>query len=430
MRANRVQRFAAFLHLSLIAAGASAAADEPLTTPLALQPAVAFSKLKWEGWSAESDSGILTPIRPITVTHAGDGSNRVFVPEQRGKIYVFANDQNAEKTTTYLDITSKVSYNDKTDEEGLLGLAFHPKYKENGRLFVYYTNKATPHRNILAAYRVSKDDPNRADPDSEEILLDIKKPFWNHDGGTIAFGPDGFLYVALGDGGAANDPLGNGQKLSTILGKILRIDVDHKDGDKNYAIPKDNPFVDKADARPEIWAYGLRNVWRMAFDRKTGTLWAGDVGQDVWEEIDLITRGGNYGWNIREGKHPFIKKGATAPAVAEAPQGAIDPIWEYHHDVGKSITGGSVYRGKRLPELDGAYLYADYVTAKIWALRYDPDSKRVTANQEIPFSQKLPIMSFGEDEEGDVYFTTFSLSGQGIFRFERGGDAAAAAGGK
>ena len=209
---------------------------------------------------AESDSGILTPIRPITVTHAGDGTNRVFVPEQRGKIYAFANDQNAEQTTTYLDITSKVSYNDKTDEEGLLGLAFHPKYKENGHFFVYYTNKATPHRNIVAGYRVSKDDPNRADPDSEEILLDIKKPFWNHDGGTITFGPDGYLYIALGDGGAANDPMGNGQKLSTILGKILRIDVDHKDGDKNYAIPKDNPFVGKADARPEIWAYGLRNV--------------------------------------------------------------------------------------------------------------------------------------------------------------------------
>ena len=169
---------------------------------------------------------------------------------------------------------------------------------------------------------------------------------------------------------------------------------------------------------------------RMAFDRKTGTLWAGDVGQDVWEEIDLITRGGNYGWNIREAKHPFIKKGATEPAVAEAPPGAIDPIWEYHHDIGKSITGGSVYRGKRLPELEGAYLYADYVTAKIWALRYDPASQRVTANQEIPFSQKLPIMSFGEDEDGDVYFATFSLSGQGIFRFERGGEASAAAGGK
>jgi glucose/arabinose dehydrogenase len=410
----------------LVAAASSVAADDVLTAPLALRPAVAFPKLQWTGWSAESDTGILQPIRPIMVTYAPDGTNRVFVPEQRGTIYVFANDQNAEVAAPFLDIQSKVAYYDKTDEEGLLGLAFHPNYRDNGRLFIYYTNKAEKHRNILAAYRVSKDDPNRADPESEQILLDIKKPFWNHDGGTIAFGPDGFLYIALGDGGAANDPHANGQKLSTILGKILRIDVDHKDGDLAYAVPKDNPFVGQKEARPEIWAYGLRNVWRMAFDRKTGLLWAGDVGQDYWEEIDLIERGGNYGWNIREGMHPFIKKDATEPAVAERPPGAIDPIWEYHHDVGKSITGGLVYRGKRLPELEGAYLYADYITAKIWALRYDPATKKVTANQEIPFPQKLPIMSFGEDADGDVYFTTNALSGQGLYRFERATDESAA----
>jgi glucose/arabinose dehydrogenase len=410
----------------LVAAASSVAANDVLTAPLALRPAVAFPKLQWTGWSAESDTGILQPIRPIMVTYAPDGTNRVFVPEQRGTIYVFANDQNAEVAAPFLDIQSKVAYYDKTDEEGLLGLAFHPNYRDNGRFFIYYTNKAEKHRNILAAYRVSKDDPNRADPESEQILLDIKKPFWNHDGGTIAFGPDGFLYIALGDGGAANDPHANGQKLSTILGKILRIDVDHPDANLPYAVPKDNPFVGQKEARPEIWAYGLRNVWRMAFDRKTGLLWAGDVGQDYWEEIDLIERGGNYGWNIREGMHPFIKKDATEPAVAERPPGAIDPIWEYHHDVGKSITGGLVYRGKRLPELEGAYLYADYITAKIWALRYDPATKKVTANQEIPFPQKLPIMSFGEDADGDVYFTTNALSGQGLYRFERATDESAA----
>ena len=406
-----------------------AVADDDVTTsPLPLAPAVAFPKLQWTGWTAETDEGTLQPIRPIMVTFAADGTNRVFVPEQRGTIYVFPNDQNAETAAPFLNIQPKVAYYDKTDEEGLLGLAFHPKYRQNGRFFVYYTNKATPHRNILASYRVSKDDPNRADPDSEEILLDIKKPFWNHDGGTIAFGPDGYLYIALGDGGAANDPMGNGQKLSTILGKILRIDVDHKDAGLPYAIPKDNPFVGHKEARPEIWAYGLRNVWRMAFDRETGLLWAGDVGQDYWEEINLIERGGNYGWNIREGKHPFIKKGATEPAVAEAPKNAIDPLWEYHHDAGKSITGGLVYRGKRLPELAGAYLYADYITNKIWALRYDPATKKVTANQEIPFPQKLPIMSFGEDADGDVYFTTNALSGQGLYRFERTADGPAAGG--
>ena len=417
------------LALLLTIGSAAASADDVVTTPLARRPAVAFPKLQWTGWSAESDSGLLQPIRPILVTYAGDGTNRIFVPEQRGTIYVFPNDQNAETAAVFLDIQSKVAYSDKMDEEGLLGLAFHPRYRDDGRFFVYYTNKETPHRNILASYRVSKDDPGHADPESEEILLDIKKPFWNHDGGTITFGPDGYLYVALGDGGAANDPMGNGQKLLTILGKILRIDVDRKDAGLPYAIPPDNPFVGRADARPEIWAYGLRNVWRMAFDRHTGLLWAGDVGQDIWEEIDLIVKGGNYGWNIREGLHLFIKKGADAPAVAEASPGAIDPIWEYHHDVGKSITGGLVYRGKRLPELAGAYLYADYITAKIWALRYDPATKKVTANQEIPFPQKLPIMSFGEDEEGDVYFTTNALSGQGLYRFERGeADAGAAAG--
>ena len=405
--------------IASFAVGRAAADDDILTKPLALQPVVAFPKLQWAGWSPEGDDGIAQPIRPMLVTHAGDGTNRVFVPEQRGKIYVFPNDQNAETAAVFLDISDKVSYSDKTNEEGLLGLAFHPRYRDNGRFFVYYTNKSSPHRNIVAGYRVSKDDPNHADPDSEEILLDIKKPFWNHDGGTIIFGPDGYMYIALGDGGAANDPHGNGQKLSTILGKILRIDVDHKDGDLPYAIPKDNPFVERSGARPEIWAYGLRNVWRMAFDRPTGTLWAGDVGQDTWEEIDLIERGGNYGWNIREGLHPFIKKGDTSPAVAEAPEGAIDPIWEYHHNIGKSITGGLVYRGKRLPELEGAYLYADYITVKIWALRYDAAAKKVTANQEIPVGANLPIMSFGEDEEGEVYFTTFSQAGQGLYRFER-----------
>ena len=189
--------------------------------------------------------------------------------------------------------------------------------------------------------------------------------------------------------------------------------------DRPYAIPADNPFVDTKDARPEIWAYGLRNVWRFAFDSKTGVLWAGDVGQDRWEEIDLIVKGGNYGWNIREGLHPFVKKGATEPAVAEKPTGAIDPIWDYDHDLGKSITGGLVYRGKNIPELDGAYLYADYVSGKLWALWYDADQKTVTANREIPLPKSIPIMSFGEDERGEVYFTTYSSEGKGIYGLSR-----------
>jgi glucose/arabinose dehydrogenase len=389
------------------------------TSPLPLKVDVAFANVEWPGWASGEETGTDNPLRPILVTHAGDGNNRLFVPTQQGVIYVLPNDQNATKADIFLDIEAKVSYNDKTNEEGFLGLAFHPTYRDNGQFFVYYTNKNKPHQNVVARYRVSKDDPNKADANSEEILFIFNKPFWNHDGGTLAFGPDGYLYIAVGDGGLANDPNKNGQKLSTLLGKMLRIDVDHKDGDLPYAIPADNPFVDNKDARPEIWAYGLRNVWRFAFDAKTGLLWAGDVGQDRWEEIDLITKGGNYGWNIREGLHPFIKKGATEPAVADKPAGAIDPIWDYDHELGKSITGGLVYRGKRIPELDGAYLYADYVTGKLWALWYDADQKAVTANREIPLPKSIPIMSFGADEQGEVYFTTYSSEGKGIYSLSR-----------
>ncbi len=403
------------LGAALLLAPALSAADLD-TTPLPLKTEVAFPNVKWPGFVSVEDSGVNNPLRPILLTSAGDGTNRVFVPTQQGKIYVLPNDQQATEAGVFLDIVDRVAYDDKTNEEGFLGLTFHPKYRDNGEFYVYYTNKAKKHQNVVARFRASKDDPNKADPSSEEILLVLNKPFWNHDGGTVAFGPDGYLYVAVGDGGLANDPFGNGQKLSTLLGKILRIDVDHKQGDLPYAIPKDNPFVGKPDARGEIWAYGLRNVWRLAFDAKTGVLWASDVGQDTWEEIDLIVKGGNYGWNIREGLHPFVKKGGKPPANDEKPSGMIDPIFEYHHDLGKSITGGIVYRGKDVPELNGAYLYADYVSGKLWALWYDEARKIVTANREIPLPKPIPIMSFGEDERGEVYFTTYSPEGQGVFR--------------
>src|SRR5262249_28263959 len=293
---------------------------------------------------------------------------------------------------------------------GFLGLTFHPQYRKNGEFFVFYTDKKARLENVVSRFRVSKDDPNRADPASEEELLRIKHPFWNHDGGTICFGPDGYLYVALGDGGAANDPFDHRQNLKSILGKVLRIDVDHKDRGLPYAIPKDNPFVSKKDVRPEIFAYGLRNVWRMAFDRKTGELWAADVGQNLWEEIDILKSGGNYGWNRREGWQPFGPRG-VGPR-----KDLIDPIWQYHHDIGKSITGGLVYRGERFKALQGAYVYGDYVSNRIWALRYDAEKKRVVANRPIR-DRGLPILSFGEDERGEIYFMTSSSVGQGIFRF-------------
>ncbi|MDZ4779584.1 MAG: PQQ-dependent sugar dehydrogenase [Planctomycetia bacterium] len=352
-------------------------------------------------------------VRPIVLTHAGDGTNRVFVASQLGKVYVFENDQQAKAPKVYLDIESRVVYKNNENEEGLLGMAFHPKYKENGQVIVYYTTTDAPHTSVISRFTVSKDDPNQADAASEEEILRIEQPYWNHNGGTIVFGPDGYLYIGMGDGGAGGDPHGNGQSLATVLGKVLRIDVDHKDEGLNYAIPKDNPFVNKPDARGEIWAYGIRNIWRMAFDPETNALWAADVGQDIWEEIDIIVGGGNYGWSVREGQHPFGKKGV------EARPDLIDPIYEYHHDHGKSITGGNVYRGKLVPDLVGKYLFADYVTGKVYALDYDLAANKLNGNHEIP-GNVSPVMSFGEDEQGETYYMTVLPDNRGeLYWFEQ-----------
>jgi glucose/arabinose dehydrogenase len=376
-------------------------------SPLAIHTEVAFPKLKWTGWSSTDDAGRATPLRPIVLTHAGDGSNRVFVATEQGVIHAFPNDQNATETKVFLDIQDRVVYTDKQNEEGFLGLAFHPKFKENGEFFVFYTTKAAKLTNVVSRFRVSKDDPNKADPASEEEILRFTKPFWNHDGGTIAFGPDGYLYVTHGDGGDANDPLKNAQNMNVLLGKILRIDVNAKADGKNYAVPKDNPFVGKDGVKPEIWASGFRNVWRFAFDRKGGQLWAADVGQNLWEEINVVEKGGNYGWSKRESWHPFSVLG-----VRENKE-MIEPVWEYHHDVGKSITGGTVYRGPKLPELDGHYLYGDYVSNRLWALKYDAEKKRTVANRPIR-DPGQPMLSFGEDERGEVYFLSVSATGKGI----------------
>jgi glucose/arabinose dehydrogenase/sugar lactone lactonase YvrE len=380
------------------------------TTPMKLKAELAFPNLKWAGWQGETDDGKINQFRPLMLTHAGDGSNRIFVGEQHGYVHVFPNDQNVNKSEIFLDIHDRVAYDDKTNEEGFLGMAFHPKYKENGEFFVFYTPKNRKLTNVVSRFKVSKDNPNRGDPGTEEELMQFTKIFWNHDGGTICFGPDGYLYVTHGDGGLKDDPQDQGQNLKSLLGKIHRIDVDHPDTGKKYGIPKDNPFVGKADVLPEIWAYGLRNVWRMSFDRKTGQLWAADVGQNLYEEIDLIQPGANLGWNRREGLHPFGPKGVNVN------KNMIDPIWEYHHDVGKSITGGHVYRGTRLPELDGAYLYGDYVSNRIWALWHDAKKGRVVANRPIK-DYGLPVYSFGEDEKGEVYVMTASQYGRGIYWF-------------
>ncbi len=379
--------------------------------PLTVSIVSAFPRLKWSGGLIGADTGLHRDARPLLLTGCGDGTNRIFVATEYGTVHGWKNDPNTDTMTTFLDIRDRVQYDDKVSEEGFLGLAFHPKFKQNGEFFVYYSAKPTaenPHLSVISRFHVSRDNPNQADPKSEEVILKIPQPYANHNGGTLVFGPDGFLYIGLGDGGAANDPHGNGQNLKTLLGSILRIDVDHKDQGLSYAIPKDNPFVGRGDAaRGEIWAYGIRNVWRIAFDRETGDLWAGDDGQDLWEEIDLITRGGNYGWNLREGKHKF------GPNGSDPRPDLIEPLWDYSHDVGKSIVGGNIYRGKKVPELRGAYLYADYVTGQIWTLWYDRSNKKVMANRTIR-PKGEPVMSFGEDDDGEVYFLT---QNGGIYRF-------------
>lgn len=381
-------------------------------SPTPLRAIAAFPQIEWKGWQADDGSGKVVPFRPILLTHAGDGSGRIFVATQQGVIHTLPAAREPRKSELFLDLRDRVKYADETNEEGFLGLAFHPQFKQNGELFVFYTPKnAPPHTNVVSRFRTLRGSRDHADPASEQVLLRIEHPFWNHDGGTIAFGPDGFLYIALGDGGAGNDPFGNAQNLSTWLGKILRIDVNRSDKIHPYGIPNDNPYAVHPTARPEIYASGLRNVWRFAFDRETKTGWIADVGQNLYEEINLLQRGANYGWNVREGLHPFGARGT-------GPRGdLVDPVWEYHHDRGKSITGGFVYRGKKLPELAGHYLYADYITGEVYALKYDPSLRRVTANRTIA-SPRLPILSFGEDEQGEAYFLISSPTGQAIYRFE------------
>ncbi len=378
-------------------------------TPLAVETEVAFAGLKWTGWDSGADSGQVNPLRPLVLTHANDGSGRAFVATQHGVIHAI--EKGAKATAVFLDIQKKVLYKDNENEQGLLGLAFHPKFKTNGEFYVFYTDKTKKLENVVSRFKVSKTDPTKADPASEEELLRVSHKYWNHDGGTVAFGPDGYLYVVLGDGGAFNDPDDHGQKADTLLGKILRLDVDRKGESTAYAIPTDNPFVGKKEFRPEVFALGVRNPWRLSFDRTTGQGWFGDVGQNLFEEIDLLEKGANYGWRRREGFHLFGKDGSGPKAEF------TDPVWEYNHDVGKSITGGHVYRGTAVPALEGHYLYADYVSGKVWGLKYDEKAKRVTANRPIK-SGNLPIMSFGEDEAGEVYMMTYSASGKGIYRFK------------
>jgi glucose/arabinose dehydrogenase len=330
--------------------------------------------------------------RPVGLENAGDGSNRLFVVEQAGKIHVFANDTLVTTSKVFLDITANVDSDG--GEEGLLGLAFHPQYPDSPYVYVNYTTNIPTTHTQISRFTVTSN-PDSADATSELPILEIPKPFANHNSGELEFGPDGYLYIGTGDGGGAGDPNGNGQDLTTLLAAILRIDVDNPQSGANYGIPADNPFVGNVSGyKEEIWAYGFRNPWRFSFDLQTDSLWVGDVGQNLWEEIDIARKGENYGWSIMEGNHCYATTTCDMTGLSL-------PVWEYFHDSGRrSITGGYVYRGSEIPDIFGLYIYADYSTGEIWSLEWDG----ATATNNLLVDVPTLISSFGVDESEELYF--------------------------
>jgi len=377
---------------SIPAASATLAAPTPLpaiATPgspaLVTNPSTAFEMpnpalYQW--------TQVLSGIQaPTDIKNASDGSGRLFILEQPGRIRIFKDGQLLK--VPFLDISAQVG-NDGS-ERGLLGLAFHPQFAQNGFFFVNYTDKSgNTHIARLTA------NADTASPDSEKQILFVQQPFPNHNGGALAFGPDGYLYIGLGDGGSAGDPYGNAQSGNSLLGKILRIDVDHGDP---YAIPTDNPYAAGGQTRPEIWALGLRNPWRFSFDRLTNDLWIGDVGQNLWEEIDFVpagTPGGlNFGWNKMEATHAY--NGSNQPEFTA-------PVAEYPHGVECSVTGGAVYRGAALPAWQGVYFYGDYCSGVIWGRQSPPQD-----SSSVPlFRTGFKISTFGMDEAGELYVADYN----------------------
>jgi quinoprotein glucose dehydrogenase len=398
---------------AVLTALALAGHAQPLP-PISLQPV--FPRLATE--------------RPMWMSEAPDGSGRMFIVYQDGKILIVKKGSDGADAKEFFNIEDRHPYFD--NEDGLMSIAFHPGFATNGLFYVYYNQKNPadqhtrpqnyPVRSVISEFKVSATNADVADMKSERIVLQVQQPFDNHKGGELAFGPDGCLYLGLGDGGAAGDPFGSGQNTSTLLAKILRLDVNSRSLSKvgwhteplQYGIPRDNPFVNEPDAgfyaRKEIFAYGLRNPWRYSFDRQTGDLWAGDVGQDLWEEVDLIVKGGNYGWSVREGAHHF----KPGPVGAQY----IDPVMEYphrpnllpesrfpDHTTGLCVIGGYVYRGKKFPALEGVYVYGDYNLGTVWGFRYDRDARKVTT-QGLLLDQKKNITSFAEDWDGELYVLT------------------------
>jgi glucose/arabinose dehydrogenase len=346
--------------------------------------------------------------KPVQLTH--DGTGRIFIVEQPGRVRLYRDGQLVRKP--YLDLSDKVHVE---YECGVLSITFHPDFARNGYLYINYTANVPDLRTVISKFRV---DPKGevVDPKTERVMMTIAQPYPNHNGGQCAFGPDGMFYIGMGDGGAFNDPLNSAQNPKSPLGKFLRIDVNERDP---YGVPADNPFVNDPKWMPEIWALGMRNPWRFSFDRVTGLLYTGDVGQDKWEEVNVVTRGGNYGWRIREGSEMW--------RPVPAPPAFVDPILSYPHEKGSnSITGGHVYRGKQIPALYGWYVYGDYSSGRIWGLKYEggkvvgegvlvepdpaapvtPEGKRLRPTQPS---------AFGEDAAGELYLVDINGA---IYRIE------------
>jgi quinoprotein glucose dehydrogenase len=334
---------------------------------------------------------------PVALAIPPDGTDRLFLVQQFGKITILPKDRDSEKEITFLDVTDRPLIKQQF-EEGLLGLAFHPDYARNRKFYIYYSLQDPKHTRV-SEMQTFADDPNKADLSTERVLLEIPQPFWNHNSGNILFGPDGYLYIAIGDGGKSNDPQRFSQNTFVYNGKILRIDVNKRAGNRPYGLPEDNPFLDKPGHHPEIFALGLRNPWGLTFHPDTNQLWAADVGQNAWEEINIITKGGNYGWSFNEATHP-------ANARTDKPSKDVQfiaPIHEYGREDGISITGGIHYRGAAVPQLQGKYIYGDWGFGTIWALE-TKDGKK-TENTVIfkrPDASKFRPTAFVEDADGEL----------------------------
>jgi glucose/arabinose dehydrogenase len=379
----------------------------------------------------------LTLDRPVWMCQAPDGSDRRFVVEQTGRILIIPDGSDGSQVKEFLNITGRKPFVDfgANTHVGLISVAFHPGFKTNGLLYIFYSQTNAnpagqfPRRNVISEFKVSATDPDRADLASERVVLEVPEPFNSNQGGELGFGPDGYLYISLGDGGSNNDPFNNGQNTATLLGKILRIDVNTRSttgAGRNlkrleYGIPSDNPFVSEPDTwgglgvRKEIYAWGLRNTWRYSWDRKTGDLWAADVGEKLWEEVDLIVKGGNYGWCVREGAHGF-KPGPPGAQyqepVIEYPHGSnqLSQSQFPRHSIGLCVIGGYVYRGKKYPGLEGVYVYGDFVLGTIWGFRYA--GGKVTDYGTL-LQQPKNITSFAEDADGELYVLSFSERNDG-----------------